>query len=231
MTGRQKLEKRASGVKGMLMAGMGIFLVSIIGTCFSPFLAFLAPLGVLISATALVWAYNALRCIECGYKLGNLLTTGRSQRLFALPEDLSTCPKCGLDFDSSGTHDRLVEILSTYDKDGKCYGVVGLLLARGAVRYELVLQGNAREVFAKILGLRPFGRDVGTSYRYYFVSRSRDSAADGSVCLMSVRVERGESSEKVDVPAPQSLISTLEWLGALREHDRVVAVEQVQTPA
>jgi hypothetical protein len=230
MTGREKLERRVSAIRIVTYAGFALYLLPLFAVYFFPASAMLIVLGVGVSLLALWLAFNSLRCPDCGKKLGNLLMVKQEGRLLALPPDLSTCPHCGFDLDSYGSHDGLLEIMSAYEDNGAYVGVLDVPLTRGVRRYEAVLSGKARDAFDRVFQLQPFDTNVGGGYRYFFVPRlSGSDPARGEG--FTLRIEKGVQVEQTIIPAPQPLVSLLDWLHRLQDGDQVVDIALKETRA
>ena len=218
------MERRTDAVRRTTLVGFGLYFVPVIGVCFIPRLAMLAPLAVALCTAAVLLAFNSLRCPGCGKKLGNLLLVKQEGRLFSLPRDLTNCPHCGLDLDSHGDHKGLPEILGGYDSKGEYLGIVAVPESGGTRRYELTLRGKAQEAFQDILQLHPFGKSGASDYHYFFAPEERRRKGDPSQSRMQIRVEHGEKEENVDVAAPRALVLILEWLYAARDPAQVVGL-------
>jgi hypothetical protein len=160
-----------------------------------------------------------VRCPGCRQQLWNLITLCRNRRLFCLPEHVSNCPHCGLDFNSRGNHDGLVEILSTYEDEIGSHAVLDVPDTGGTERHELTLRGKASESLRQIIRLDPFGKRVQGTCRYFFVP-----TGNGPRSRLTVRVEKDEQVETVQIPAPPALTGLLEWLHGLKDCNQFVAL-------
>lgn len=212
MTGRQKIERKLKRVRTFLFSGLALYLIPNFVACVSPLFALVALVGIIISIGALGLALNTLRCPECHRKLGNLLMIRQEGKMLALPRELTSCPHCAVSLDEHTTSVGLPEIQSTYEKEGAYLGVVDLPTVGESTRYELALQGKAREAFGQILRLHPFGKNETSGYRYFYVPRPLSKRPDAARNSMMIRVEKGDKSENVPVHAPPSLIALLEWM-------------------
>ena len=230
MTGREQLERRVGIIRIITYAGFGLYLAPVFAIYFFPACALFIVLGVAVSLFALWLAFNSLRCPDCGKKLGNLLMVKQEGRLLALPKELSTCPHCGFDLDSYGSNDGLLEIMSAYEDQGAYIGVLDVPLGSGVSRYEAVLTGAARDAFDGVFHLQPFDKSAGAGYRYFFVPR-RNKAGQACDGAFTLRIEKGNQVHQTVIAAPQPLVSLLEWLQRLQDHDQIVGVTLKETPA
>lgn len=123
-------------------------------------------------------------------------------------------------------HDDLPEILDAYERDGFCFGVVGIGSNDEQKAFEFGVDLEGYRVLRRILQERPTKQTGIRTCRYYFVPSVRRLAEQGRI-EFDIRIEDGREGRQFSFIGPQALVSNLMWFFELKglngtEHLKVV---------
>lgn len=116
--------------------------------------------------------------------------------------------------------DGMVELLRTYDRDGRTFGLVRVTIGADTRPVEIPLSSTASAGFSRVVGLQPFDTMAGVQHRFFF-ARSVRRLEGEALAEVGIRVEVGPDAKTFDVKVPLEFASNLIWLAQVRDWNQL----------
>ena len=112
-------------------------------------------------------------------------------------------------------HDALPEIVETFERDGRFFGVVQVKLNGLWMAFEFGVLEPGYRALRRVLQERPYENADAGRYRYLFVPKV--SHPTGSPFQFAVRIEQGRNGREFWFDGNRELISSLMWFFQLED--------------